>query len=200
MIRKVTEEDLENARKELLKVARQEIESVMEVEAGPDFEVLDDSIELELIKGGPLNAKEGQEIENFIYQIKVKALGLKSQDSFLLEFAKEFIEIHLAGHRDFTEELLTIQLLSREQTMAGGAVVDKDKIGAHLEISTNTYPRIDKDSLREIVKGRSRKGISRYTLRIQPELLRPPRVQFEPFWARRLSLEPARIEIKMNFD
>lgn len=200
IIRKVSQESLENAREQLLEIAGREIKAALENVAGSDFEILDNSIELKLIEEGAVNAKEGQEINTFVYQIKVKATGLKAQTSFLLEFAKEFVASNLAAHKDFVEGSLIVRFLSEEERVAGGMVAEGTEIKADLEISTKVYSKVDKDSLGEIVKGRGKGDISRYTLEICPELLKPPRIEFKPFWARRVSLEPANVEIKMSFE
>jgi len=198
---KVTEESLENARKQLLEVARKEIKTVLENAAGSDFEILDNSIELEFIEGRALNAKEGQEMNVFIYEIKVKATGLKVQTNFLLEFAKEYVVSSLAAHKDFMEELLAVKFLPEEERVSGGVAAIKGKeIKGELEISVNVYSKIDKDSLKEIIKGRGRRDISRYALEICPELLKPPRIEFKPFWARNVAIEPTKVEIVIIFE
>ena len=63
---KITQEGLGNARKQLLGIAHKEIKTALENEAGPDFQILENGIELEFIEGKALNAKEGQEIDVFI--------------------------------------------------------------------------------------------------------------------------------------
>ncbi len=198
---KVTEEGLENAMKQLLEIARKEIKTALKNAAGPDFEILDNSIELEFIEGRALDVKEGQEADVFIYEIKVKAEGLKVQTSFLLEFAKEYVVSNLAAHKDFIEELLTVKFLPEEERVLGGAAAIKGKeIKGELEISVNVYSKIDKNSLKEIVKGRGRRDISRYALEICPELLKPPRIEFKPFWARNVAIEPTKVEIAIMFE
>lgn len=198
---KITEEGLENARRQLLEIAHKEIKIVLENEAGPDFQILENSIELEFIEGGALDAKEGQEIDTFVYEIKVRATGLKAQNSFLLEFAKEYVISNLAANKDFIEELMTVRFLPKEEQVSGGvAAVRKKEIKEELEISVNIYSSIDKDSLEEIIKGRGRRDISRYTLEICPGLLKPPRIQFKPSWARNADIEPTNVEIAIMFE
>ncbi len=193
VIRKVSQESLEQAEQELLKIAQDEIKTVLEDAAGSDFEILDSSIELELIEGGATNAKEGQEIDSFIYELKVKAVGLKAKQSFLLDFAKSYIAADIVGYKDFAEESLIVKFLPQE-----GQGVNENK--ASLEISTKIYSRIDEDSLSRIVKGRNRKEISRYVLEICPDLSKPPRIEFWPFWTRRAKAESENVEISISFE
>ena len=201
IVYKVTEESFENAKKQLLEVARQEIKAALEDEVGPDFEILDDSIELELIEGMALNAKEGQEMDVFLYEIKVKAKGLKIRTNFLLEFAKEYAISSLSASKDFIEELLTVKFLPEEKQILGGATDIKGKdIKGKLEISINVYSKIDKDSLKEIARGRGKRDIARYALEICPGLLKPPVIEFKPFWARSVAAEPTEVEVIVMFE
>lgn len=198
---KVTQESLENARKQLLEVARKEIKTVLKDTAGPDFEILDNSIELEFIERGALDAKEGEETDAFIYETRVRATGLKVQRSFLLEFAKEYVVSNLAASKDFIEEFLTVRFLPKEKQILGGATaVNGEEIKGELEISVDVYSKIDKNFLKEVVNGRGKQDISRYALEICPELLKPPRIEFKPFWARNVAIEPTKVEIVVMFE
>jgi len=154
-----------------------------------------------LIEGMALNAKEGQEMDVFLYEIKVKAKGLKIRTNFLLEFAKEYAISSLSASKDFIEELLTVKFLPEEKQILGGATDIKGKdIKGKLEISINVYSKIDKDSLKEIARGRGKRDIARYALEICPGLLKPPVIEFKPFWARSVAAEPTEVEVIVMFE
>ncbi|MEA3452861.1 MAG: hypothetical protein U9Q96_00805 [Patescibacteria group bacterium] len=198
---KITQQGLDNAQKQLLEIAREEIKVALKNAAGPNFKILDKSIELEFVKGSAVNAEKGQETSTFTYEIKVRATGLKVQTSFLVEFAKEYVISSLAAHKDFVEEFLTVKFLPEAERVLGGATMVKgEEIKENLEISVDVYSKIDESSLREIVKGRGRSDISRYALEICPELLEPPKIEFKPFWARNVAIEPDKVEIAIMFE
>jgi hypothetical protein len=193
VIRKATEQAMEDAKAQLLESSKEEIRSILENKVAPDYIILDDTIQLNLIQAQPLDVKVGQETDTFVYQIRVKVTALKVKTAFLLEFARNYISSTLPANKEFVEDFVTLSFLSKQ----GGA---KRELSADLEFSTKVHSPIDKDSLKEIVKGRSRRDISRYILEICPELSGPPKIEFSPFWARRAAVEPDRIEIEANFE
>ncbi|MBU3964393.1 hypothetical protein KJ562_01515 [Patescibacteria group bacterium] len=191
-ILKVTKESLENAQKELLAVAKQEMESVLQKEAGDDYKILGDSIEIELINGSPLNVQEGQEIDKFVYHINVKAKAFMAKKADLLEFGRAYLGVNMSSNKEFIDESIDIAFLSE----SGGILTG---LKAKLKVSAQIYSIIDEESLREIVKGRSRSDIARYTIGICPELAKQPKVTFSPFWARKASLSADQIKISVIF-
>ncbi|MBU1045855.1 hypothetical protein KJ616_01900 [Patescibacteria group bacterium] len=191
---KVTKESLDNAQKELLAVARREIESILQKEAGDDYKILGDSIELELIEGNPLNVQEGQEIDKFVYHIAVKAKALMAKKDNLLEFGRAYLSANMPGNKELVDKSLDPVFLSE----SGGILTGLE---AKLKVSAQIYSIIDEESLREIVKGRNRSEIARYTMGICPELVKQPKVIFNPFWARKasLNLNANQVEISVIF-
>ncbi len=195
----ITQESLQSAQEEMLEIVRQDIRVILEEVAGEGFKILPNSIELEIIQGKALNVKEGQEVDDFAYQAEIRATGLKAQRSFLLELAKELIITDLAMSKDFAKEFLSIRFLPRRDEVLGGVSVETRRIKEGVEISTKIFSKVDKDSLYEVVKGRTRRDISRQISNIHQESFRAPRIKFSPFWARRLSSEPKSVEIRMGF-
>jgi len=143
---KITQEGLGNARKQLLGIAHKEIKTALENEAGPDFQILENGIELEFIEGKALNAKEGQEIDVFIYEIKVRATGFKVQNSFLFEFAKEYLVSNLVASKDFIEELLMVRFLPKEENQIPIKEMVTEPVTKTIQISV----RLDSDLHQEL--------------------------------------------------
>ncbi|MCX6738169.1 MAG: hypothetical protein NTY11_02020 [Candidatus Parcubacteria bacterium] len=187
---KITKESTENAQKELLAIARQEIESALQTEAGKQYRIIGDSIELELIGSNLLNAQEGQEMEKFVYQIKVKAKALMAKTENLTVFGKAYMTANIPSNKEFINESLEAVFPSE----SGGALAE---LKTRLRVSAKIHSIIDEESLKEIVKGRDKKEIVRYSAGICPDLAKEPRVIFEPFWARKASLNPKQIEISI---
>jgi len=189
---KITKEALENAKQKLLEIADQEIVTFLDDAAGEDYKIFSDNIELKIIEANLMNREEGEEADSFVYEVKVKANCLKVALSSLLEFAQEYVFSNLPGHKDFVRNAIDVGFLTEQ----GSGV---EKLNTELRIVAKTYSKIDEDSLKELIKGRNKKEISRYSLEVCPELLKAPSIKFSPFWARRASSEPESIEIGINF-
>lgn len=187
-ILKITKESISNAQKELLVIARQEIESALQAEVGERYRIISDSIELELIGGNLLNVQEGQEIEKFVYQIKIRAKALIAKTENLLAFGKAYMIANMPNNKEFINESLEAVFPSE----SGGALAE---LRTKLKVSAKIHSIIDEESLKYIVKGRDKKEIIRYSTGICPDLSREPKVIFEPFWARKASLNPKQVEI-----
>jgi len=193
VIRKITEQSLEEAEERLLESSQEKIKSILAESVAPDYIILDDTIKLELINAESLDVKVGQEADVFVYQIRVRATALKVKRDFLFQFANNYISSILPTDKEFVEDLVTFRFLFEQSR-------SKEELIADVEFSTKAYFPIDEDSLKEIVKGRSKEDISRYILEICPKLSGPPKIELSPFWARRVAREPDRIEIEINFE
>ena len=189
-VAKITKGSLDIAQKELLTVARQQIISVLQGEAGEGYKIFGDSIELELIEGSPLNVQEGQEVDKFGYRINVKATALMAKTNNLLEFGKAYLIANIPSNKKSIDKSLDTIFLSE----SGGILTGLE---AKLKVSAQIYPTIDEESLREIVKGRSKSEIARYATAICPELARQPKIIFNPFWARKASLNANQVKISI---
>lgn len=187
-ILKVMRGSIDQAEKELLAIARQEIQSALQSEAGEEYRIIGDSIELELIGGNLLDAQENQEIEKFVYQIKVRTKALMAKKEDLLVFGRAYMTANIPSNKEFINESFDAAFSSE----SGGALAE---LKAKLEISARIHSIIDGQSLKEIVKGRDKKEIVRYSIGICPELAEEPEIIFKPFWARRASLNPKQVDI-----
>lgn len=187
---RVTQEDFAKAQKELLDASQQEIKTVLQKEGEPDYKFLEKTIKLELIKGGPIDVEVGQETPNFVYQIETKVSAIRIKNAFLTDFAKQYLRLSVPVTKGFSEEFLKVEIL------AGN---DEREPVLSLAISTQVYSQIDKETLKEIIKNRTRKEIFRYVLEIYPNVSKPPRISFIPFWARKALSNMEAIDIKLNF-
>jgi len=189
-ILKVTKEALENAQKELLASARKGIETFLQEEAGEGYRILGDSIEVELIDSGSLNAEEGQEIDRFVYRISVRAKALMAKTDYLLEFGSAYLANNIPNNKERVSQSIEVAFLAG----AGGSLRE---FSAKVGVSSKVYSAIDAESIKAIVKGRSKKEIVRYSIGICPELKEQPKVIFNPFWARRASLGADQVKISV---
>jgi hypothetical protein len=198
-IKKIRQEDVDSASRQILKIAEQEAVALMEGQAGDGYRILDKSVKVEVLNEGLLDAAIGQQAENFNYEITIKASTLVVKSEYLEKLAQKYLLASVPANKSFQEDNFKIEFLPSTfatETDEQGQVT----ISADISISSSIYSQIDVQSLEEIAKNRDKKNISRYVIEIYPEIRKRPRVLFSPFWARKSGNNSENIEIKLNFD
>ena len=188
-IHKITEQNLQQAKTGIVKLATEESEQVLQEKIGPDFIVLKKSIVLTPLEGGLVNSSLGQEVDSFVYQLKVQIYALKIKQSLLSEFAKRYIRLNIPSPMKAVENKIEVKFASE----------DSKQLTSDVEIKAVIYQDIDQHSLKEIIKGRLLREIPRYVLEVAPYLDGAPKITFRPFWARRATSDIDKIKIKMDF-
>jgi len=192
IIRKIEEGTFEVIESKILEDAKIDMINVISKKIAPDYTLVNDSLEIELLESEPVDATIGQEIDSFIYKIKIKVTGYRVKNTLLEEFARTYIRSRIPENKEFTDDVL-VEFVQVE----GGAMdLDTEK---NINISTHVYTKVDKDSINEISRGRARTSIERYIQEIHPDLAKPARVKFIPAWCRRSSSNPKSIDIQINY-
>jgi hypothetical protein len=189
-IKKVTEEGLSSAEEQLLKISQEKAKTVLEEKVGKDFRILDESIEMEVIESGPVNAVAGQEKETFIYANRLKIKALKIEKLHLMEFVAAYIRLNIPGTRDLVESSLAVNLF--KSTMSGFLY--------ETQINGKIYTKTDEYALKEVIKSRVRSEAVRYAWEVFPEMTKTPQIIFRPFWSRRMPSDSENIELKLIFE
>jgi len=198
-IKKIRQEDIDSASKQILKIAEQEAVNLMETRASDGYRILDKSIKLEVLKEGLCDTSIGQQTDNFNYEITIKATTLVVKSEYLNTLAQKYLLASVPANKNFQEDNFKIEFLPSTfatETDERGEIT----ISADISISSSIYSQIDIQSLKEIAKNRDKKNISRYIIEIYPEIRKRPRVLFSPFWARKSGDNSENIKIKLNFD
>jgi len=198
-MKKISQQDINNASEQILETAEQEAVNLLEAQLGDDYRVLDKSVEIEILNQGLVDSIIGQQAENFIYQVTIKATTLGVKSEYLRKFAQKYLLASVPGNKSFQEDNFNIEFLSNTftiETDEQGEVI----ISADIAISSNIYSQVDVESLKEVAKDRNKKSIARYAIEIYPEVRKQPRILFSPPWVRKSGLISDNIEIKLNFD
>jgi len=198
-MKKISQQDIDNASEQILKISQQKAVDLLETQLGDDYRILDKSVEIEVLNQGLVDAIVGQQTENFIYQIRIKAITLGVRKEYLKKFAQKYLLASVPGNKNFQKDNFDIEFLSNtfviEKNEQGEAIVSAD-----ITISSNIYSKVDIESLKEVAKNRDKKSIARYTTEIYPEVRKQPRILFSPPWVRKSGLISENIEIKLSFD
>jgi len=198
-IRKIRQEDVDAASKQILKMAEHEAVSLMEQRASDGYRILDKSVEVEILNEGLCDTVIGQQTENFNYEITIKATTLVVKSEYLNKLAQKYLLTSVPANKSFQRDDFEIEFLpstfATETNEQGEATVSAD-----ISISSSIYSQIDVQSLKEIAQNRDKKNILRYVIEIYPEVRKRPRVLFSPFWAKKSGDSLENIQIKLKFD
>lgn len=186
----VIAKDLERAREELTGEAFEKSKKSLEdlISSG-DYILVEGGTWQKIIEEGSL-AEPGQELEKFIYQIKAQTKALVLKNSELESFARGYILSQLPEGKEIQEKSLKVEHSSPEVNLKRG------KISLNLKMTVDVFTSIDKNSLKEVVKGKSPEQI-RQIFEDYPEIKRA-QVRFWPFWVQKAPREAERIDIKLN--
>lgn len=187
-VSKVTEEDLDRAKKVLSEKALKEGESIIKDKVPEGTVILRDTIEPEIIDVYPL-VRVGQEVKNFTVQTKVKirALGIERKD--LEEFAKKYILSKISSDKEFSSNTLDVNCKTRDINMEQG------KANIILSISAGVYSRINEESLKSEARGKFPQKAREDILSSFPNLS-DVKIMVKPIWRRRVTRELRDIKIK----
>jgi len=192
LIKRIEEDTFENTEKQMLEQARDEMIEAISERIAPDYVLLNDSLTIELLESEAVDAKVGQEVESFVYRIKIEVTGFKTHKTLLDDFARTYIKSVIPDTKEFVDNV-SIDFVEIE----GGAMDTETE--KNINISTDVYTKIDQESIDEISRGRSKSSIARYIQEMHPDLAKPVKVSFSPIWARKSSLSPKTIDIQINY-
>lgn len=182
----VTKEDIESAERLLIETAKEKAKTILKNRIPENYFIPDEAIFLEILEKTP-SAKEGEEVEKFLYQakLKIKAIGVSKND--LLEVAKNY----LLSNIDSGKEIYYPSLITEQKSEVIN--FDLGKMTILLKISAKTYFPLDLPSLK---KGLAEKPLSeaKQILLNHPHILKS-QIRIFPIWAKKISGHIDRIEI-----
>jgi hypothetical protein len=192
----VTKEDLAAAEEVLTAEAKLESESALkDYLKSEEFSVhsyyLEKAIETEILGTFPL-AEVGKEVENFDFQVKAKSETLTFKKEDIESFAREFILPQVPEGSELYEESLTINVSPETINL------DSGKIILSLDTSAKIYSEIDTFVLKDNLKGRSL-AETKIFLENQSGITKI-KVEFWPFWVRRVPEDLDKIEFNLRID
>jgi hypothetical protein len=195
-VSQVTKEDLARAEEVLIEKAKEESEVALKDDLESEkfsieFYYLEKAIQTEILETFSL-AKAGDEAENFNFQVKAKSKTLIFKKEDIKNFVKEFISPQVPEEKELYEESLKVDFLPETINLASGKII------LSLEISAKIYSDINIPALKENLKGKSL-AETKIFLEHQPEIIKV-RVEFWPFWVKKVPEDTEKIEFKLRVD
>jgi len=192
-IKKVTNDDIENAKKEVVKKATEETIELIRKNLPDGYVLLDNATSSEIIESSA-DVKSGTVAENFKYQatVKVKALVFKKSD--LDAFAKNYIATQKPDNKTLLAESYKIDY------NIGAVDVSAGKIMLNLEFSTGIYDDINRNSIAMSFMGKNEDQINEVIANSLQDKISRAQVKFWPFWVKVAPKNQKGVKVELKFD
>lgn len=191
-VKQVTDTDLANAKnllsKKVLDLALADLKSKV-----PGEYVLFDNAILNNVTEAFSPVKSGATVDNFNYQVKVKAIGLAFLRSDIEKFAKDKISSNLS-QKTLLDTSFKIDFVPDSVDLSIGKMV------LNSDFSARVYQPIDTNDLVSLIKEKNSQEIleiidSRLNGQVQNK-----EINFWPFWTTSAPADSAKIKVELKFE
>lgn len=183
---KVQKEDLENAEKSLIELAKNKAIEIFKNKIPAGFEIPEKAFSVEVLEKNS-TAKEGEEVEKFNFQVKLKIKSIAFSKEDLSNFAKEYTLLNLPNQKEIYFPSLKLDPKTEILNFELG------KVTVSLDISIKTYSLIDEVYLKKGLAGKNLSEAKTFLLN-QPEFSKV-QINIFPFWSKRIPENINQIEI-----
>jgi len=187
----VLQNDLDQAKNILVEKLKKAGREVLVSQAEPNFILLDQALKQEVLEASSI-AQAGAELEQFIFQVKLKSKALVFAKNQLENFAKEFILGQIPASKKLDGKSLKINYSPKSVDFQTG------KILLSLEFSAKIYSDINFKDLKKELRGKSEDRV-KTILAKKPEISKAE-VKFWPFWVKKIPENIEKIKIELNLD
>jgi hypothetical protein len=182
----VTKEDLERAEKELINLANQKAKEILKSKIENDFSFSEDNVEISVLEKNT-SVKEGEEKENFDFQIKVKIKTIVFSKKDLSGFAKEYLSSKIQKDKEIHLPSLKTEIKEEVRNFELG------KATFQLKISGMVFPKLDSLIIKKGIAGKTLEE-TKFFLLNQNEISKT-KIEVFPFWVKRIPDDINKIEI-----
>jgi hypothetical protein len=191
-VKQVTESDLNNAKNELSKKVLSEVALSLREKISSDYVLFDNAIS-SIVTETFTPVKVGATVENFSYQVKVKAAALAFKRQDIEKFAKESI-LALAFEKSILEKSFKLDFTPDSVDLNSGTMI------LNLDSSSKVYQSINTNDFISLLMQKNKlevKDIIINRLVNQTERLD---VTFWPFWTKKVPTNKDKIKIELKFE
>lgn len=190
--RKVSQNNLEEARDVLTKRALEESRLDLQNKISSEFILLDDAFFQEVIESS-FSRQPDEEAESFNVKIRVKSKAMAFKKSSLLDFAKNYILSEISKD----SVLKQLQPESLEISYSPQSIdLDSGKINLILDFSGKTFFNIVPRDLKQKIQGKS---INEAILILMNDPgIKKVEIKPWPFWLKKIPEQMEKIEIELN--
>lgn len=190
-VSEVTDDDIKNAENAMKNKAFEEIPNFLRKKADIDFIVLDEAIEINIIDA-TTSIKTGSEVEKFPFQVKAEAKTLSFKKEDMDNFTQWFIKNQVPVDKEFDENSLDISYSLETINF------DTGKLILSLNIKGKIFSSINEISFKKALSEKSLDEAQMF-LQNQPGI-KKSKIEFFPFWLKKIPEDLEKIEVKLNLD
>lgn len=191
-VKKVTDLDLSNAKKELSEKVLSEVEISLRQKIPSDYVVFGDAILKEVAETfSPV--KSGAVVDNFSYQAKVKAKALAFKRQDIEKFAKNSINSQ-SPEKSILEKSFKLDFNPESVDM------DSGKIVLASDTSCRVYQPIEIDDLNQLLAQKNKLEVKDIIFSRLPNQVERLDVTFWPFWTQKVPTNKDKINIELKFE
>lgn len=182
----VSEEDLAKAEEEARSRAEAKAVNILKEKVPDSFILLPDVINTE-ITATSSSVRPGDEVENFTFDTKAKAVTIAFSKTQLEDFINDFVLSQVPGEKLFYRESLNADYIPQVVDFEAGT------IQLAVSFSGKIYPKVDISSIK---KGLVGKSVSEAKMFLESQTdFTASEVSFRPFWVRKVPADLEKIKI-----
>jgi len=190
-VKKVTADDIQSAKDTLTQKTKLDAVSDLRNEIPADYIVLDSAIFSE-VTNASTKVETGTVVDNFNYQVAVKASTLAFKKADIDEFAKKYITAQTAEGKSLVD--------NPEITYSTGLVdVSGGKATINLDFGASVYSSIDKNAISRSLLGKNTSQIEQTLNSSMGEDLSKVDIKFWPFWVKSTPKNQKAVNIEIKF-
>jgi len=192
-IKKVTENDITNAKDTLEKKILADIQDSLKNKMSEDYILIDDAILTEITESSS-DVKAGVVMNKFNYQTKAKSTALVFKKSELESFVKGYIGSNISDSKTFLGDSLNIDYAPETVDVNNGKIV------LNLDFSVKTYQKIDTNDLISLFREKSENNIKEVINSRMGDNVSQVKVNFWPFWTTKAPKDKSKTTIDLKFE
>ena len=192
-VKKVTEEDIQKAKKDLTEKLLNDAKESLKNKIGPEYVLLDNAIFAKITESSSA-VKAGAVVDKFNYQAKAKTTALVFKKSDLESLVKEYIGSNISDEKIFLDDSLTLNYSSETVD------IEDKKTVLDLDFSVKAYKTIDKNDLILLFREKSESQIKETINSKMGDQVSQSKVSLWPFWTIKAPKDKNKIKIDLKFE
>ena len=190
----VTEDDIDNAKATLSEKLLGDVDAALREKVSSEgFILFNDALTKEVIEASS-TVKAGSEIGKFMYKVKVSGSALVFKQSDLNDLARRDIASQIEKGRILLDKSLVLNYTPEKIDLSG------NKINFDLQISSRTYPEINKIELISKLSKKDSEQIQGIVSEAFLGQVSQIKVNLWPFWVTKGPSNQNKIKVDLNFE
>lgn len=191
-IKKVTDDDIQLAKDTLVKKATDDAEAELKGQVSSDYILLDNAISTSTTSAST-QTKTGTVVDNFTYQVTIKANCLAFKKADLDKFGKDYIISKIPEGKTLLQDSFKINYSATTVDISGG------KETLSVDFSSGVYENIDKNSMELSLIGKNVSQINETINSRLGENVSKIDVNLWPFWVTSSPNNQKAVKIQLKF-